>query len=175
MSQEAVGGAARAHLAERFGSAGIGPRVLGLIVSTAVMAAAGELGSVSDVVVSVAVAVFIYWIAEAYADAFATHLSNPNEFWGALRHEMRQRWPMVEAASGPVIAMVLAVAVGAGDSVAINIGLAVGTALLFCYAWVAAARGGLGGWTRVGAAFAIASLGVAMIALKIYMHSPRGH
>lgn len=163
------------RVARWFSVDAVGPRVLGLIVGTAVMAAAGELSSVGGVAATVISAALIYWIAEAYADAVATNMSSEHAFLGSLGHELRQRWPMVEAAFEPLVAMALALALGASASLAITIGLSAGTGLLFVYAWVAATSSGLKGWHRAGAAFTIAGLGALMVLLKIYIHSPRKH
>jgi hypothetical protein len=53
----------RVALASRVAAA-----IYGLIVSGAVMAAAGEHGTVRDVAITVFITVLVYWAAESYAD-----------------------------------------------------------------------------------------------------------
>lgn len=166
-------GATRRGHRSLFTAEGAGARVLGIIVAAAIMAAAGELGSVTDVAISVLVAVAIYWIAEAYSRAVETRLLSAEGSWRALTDELREHWPMVEAAVVPVLAMVVAAAFGADDSVAITVGLATATALLFVFAWIASRTGGLSGRARVGMTLVVGALGAAMIIMKTYLHLPR--
>jgi hypothetical protein len=151
----------------------IGASVLGLIVSAAIMAAAGELGSVAAVVPSVIAAAAIYWVADSYAEALASHLVSQQGFLRELLAELHDRRAVVEAAFAPVVAVLLLTAAGVSGTAAITGGLVVATALLFVYGWVGATRSGLSGLRSLLAASVIAMLGVVMVALKTWLHSPR--
>jgi hypothetical protein len=149
--------------------------LLGLIVGAGVMAAAGELSSVGTVELSVLAAVLSYWVAEGYTEALATHLSTQQGFLSELGHRLILRLPMVEVAFAPLVAMLIATALGARESAAINVGLIASVALLFVFGWVGTGRSGLKGFRRWATAVMISALGVVMILLKTYLHTPRVH
>jgi hypothetical protein len=149
-----------------------GAGVLGLIVSAATMAAAGELGSIRAVVISVLAAGVVYWVADSYAEALAVHLVEQRGFMRALAEQLRQRRAVIEAAYVPLAAVVLLAAFGVDESAAVTGGLCVATGLLFVYSWVGAARSGLSGIRCLGTAVLISMLGVAMVLLKTTLHSP---
>jgi hypothetical protein len=149
--------------------------VMGLIVCAAVMAAAGETGSFRDDLITVVVAALIYWVAAAYSSALGTQLVNRGSGWRAFGRQLRDQWPMVEAAGVPVVAAILARLAGASDSVAVTTGLSAATGLLFVLAWIAARGAGLWGLRLWVAAASIAALGVSVIVLKTLLHSPGSH
>jgi hypothetical protein len=157
-----------------FAAHGAASRVLGLIVTAAVMAAAGELGTVGDVAASVLIGVVVYWIAESYSRTLEARLVEQGT-WHELWHELRDHSPMVGASLLPLLAMLATVAAGARDSVAITVGLATATLLLLVFAWIAAGTSGLSGLARIWTTVLVGAFGVAMIAMKAYVHSPRHH
>ena len=173
MSNATVRLPALKHVAtsRRFSAESAGAAVLGLIVCAGVMTAAGEFSSITGVAISVGGTVLIYWFAEAYAHALASHVVGRQGFVPKMRHMLALRWPMVEASFEPLVAMLIASAFGATAAAALTVGLIVATALLFLYGWVAVTRDGIRGWRRLGAAAAIAALGVVMIVLKSTLHS----
>jgi hypothetical protein len=148
---------------------------LGLLVCATVMAAAGELASAPDVAVTVAVSVFVYWLAESYALAIGHYLAARHRGWSALGHELRVHSPIVGITCLPLAGLLLAWIAGASDAIAVDTGLGVDTALLFLLGWLAATQAGFRGWSRAGAAIAITTLGGLMIVLKTYLHSPSQH
>ena len=161
------------HLGQsrRFSAESAGAAVLGLIVCAGVMTAAGDFSSIGTVAVAVGGTMLIYWFAEAYAHALATHLVGHRGFMANLRHMLGLRWPLVVASFEPLVAMLVMSALGAEASSAITVALIVATALLFVYGYVAVTRDGITGWRRLGAAAGIAALGALMIVLKSTLHS----
>jgi hypothetical protein len=146
--------------------------IYGLIVSTAVAAVAGEHGTVKDVTLSVLVAVFVYWLADAYSEALSLSVIDQHTRPRTLmRGLLTERWALVEASFVPLLVMIVARAFGAGTNTAINLGLFTATALLGVIGWIAATRRGSRVLTRLGLALVTAGFGLVMIALKTILHT----
>jgi hypothetical protein len=77
---------------------------------------------------------------------------------------------LVSASFTPLVAVVIAAALGANVSTAKTIGLTWATLLLFSSGWVSGRRGGLTGARLLIGAVIAASFGVALIALKTSLH-----
>jgi len=145
--------------------------IYGLVVSAAVMAAAGEHGTVFDVVTSVVVTVLIYWIAEAFSEVLGQQVATAEPMGrGATLVLLRQRWALVEASYAPLVVVVAVRVLGGSTDAAINAGLLTATVMLAGFGWVAASRRGSAGFMRVATALLSASFGVVMIALKALLH-----
>ncbi len=145
--------------------------IYGLIVSGAVMAAAGEHGSVRDVAITVCVTVIIYWLAESYADVLGEQLAEARrETWPRARELLRQGWPLVQASFIPLGVLLIAWAAGLSDSSAITAGLVANTVLLAALGWIASTRAGRSIPGRIGVSALAAAFGLVMIALKTLLH-----
>src|SRR2546423_1329358 len=92
----------RAHAARGFSADRASARVMGRLVFAAVVAAGGETGSCRDDLITVVTAALIYWVAAAYSSALGTQLVNRGSGWRAFGRQLRDQWPMVEAAGVPV-------------------------------------------------------------------------
>jgi hypothetical protein len=145
--------------------------VYGLVISGSVMAAAGELGSIFDVTISVVVTVFAYWMAEAYSQVLGGRIvpGQPMTFADVARRAGRHR-AMVETALVPLGVVLLAYGLGASRTTAVDAGLVVTTLLLTAIGWIAASRRGSTVLGRIVSALAAGSFGVAIIGLKAILH-----
>jgi hypothetical protein len=156
----------RVALASRLAAA-----IYGLIVSGAVMAAAGEHGSTRDVAITVFVTVLVYWAAESYADVLGEQIAEERpSTWARSKELLRQGWPLVQASYVPLIVMLIAWAVGVSTTSAITAGLVTNALLLIALGWIAAAQSHSTVRARVGAAALAGAFGMVMIAIKTLLH-----
>jgi hypothetical protein len=168
-------GADEAMLAHRLERVALASRVsaaiYGLIVSGAVMAAAGEHGSARDVAITVFITVLVYWAAESYADVLGEQIAEERRAsWARARELLRQGWPLVEASYVPLIVLVIAWLLGAGTTLAINAGLVANALLLVALGWIAAAQADRSLPRRIAAAATAGAFGMIMIAIKTLLH-----
>ena len=156
----------RVALASRLAAA-----IYGLIVSGAVMAAAGEHGSVRDVAITVFVTVLVYWLAESYADVLGEQIAEQRpSTWARSWELLRQGFPLVEASYVPLVVLIVAWGFGASTTGAITAGLAVNALLLVALGWIASAQANRSVPMRVALAALAGAFGMVMIAIKTILH-----
>jgi hypothetical protein len=157
-----------AHSNER----GVASAIYGLVICAATLAAASVSGELLFEAISVFVTVLVYWMAESYSQALARHgLKNAPLGWHDIRAILGQGWPMVSASFLPLGTLLLAGAFGASAVVAINLSLAVATALLVGAGWTASRASGLRGWRLLTSTAVSAFFGLTMVALKNLLHA----
>ena len=157
---------ARVALASRVAAA-----IYGLIVSGAVMAAAGEHGSVRDVAITVFITVLVYWAAESYADVLGEQIAERRPAtWSRAWELLRQGWPLVEASYVPLAVLVIAWLVGANTTFAITAGLVTNALLLVALGWIASMQTERSLPARIVAAALAGAFGMVMIAIKTLLH-----
>jgi hypothetical protein len=145
--------------------------IYGLIVASSVLAASAGNEDIAHVSLSVLVTLVVYWLAETYARIMAAqHVRGQQLGWARAGHDLRAGWPMVSASFTPLVAVVIAAALGVNVSTAKTIGLAWATILLFSSGWVSGRRRGMTGARLLLGAVIAASFGVALIALKTSLH-----
>jgi hypothetical protein len=143
--------------------------ITGLVVTASVMTAAARTNRAVDIAIDVVVAVFVYWVAEAYSEAIAGHVVEHERMSREeLRALLTERWTLVQASYLPLVAMVTARVLGTSVSSAVFIGLFVATGLLAALGWTA--RKGEALKARLTTAFVTGCFGVVMIALKGLLH-----
>jgi hypothetical protein len=156
----------RVALASRLAAA-----IYGLIVSGAVMAAAGEHGTVREVTITVFLTVLVYWAAESYADVLGEQIAEERpSTWSRSRELLRQGWPLVEASYVPLVVMLLAWAVGLSTTGAITAGLVTNAVLLVVLGWIASAQSHSSIPARAVSAALAGAFGMVMIAIKTLLH-----
>lgn len=156
----------RVALASRVSAA-----IYGLIVSGAVMAAAGEHGSVRDVAVTVFITVLVYWAAESYADVLGEQIAEERRSsWRRARELLRQGWPLVQASYVPVVVLLIAWISGASTTGAITAGLVTNALLLIALGWIASKQVERSLPARLAAAALAGAFGMIMIAIKTLLH-----
>ncbi len=96
--------------------------VYGLITVGALLAAeSGLKDTYPETVGSIAIAMTLYWFAHAYADVLGLRLSEQRRVGSAeLWHTFVQDWSIVRGAGLPLLALAVAWAFGASQSVAVT-------------------------------------------------------
>jgi hypothetical protein len=125
------------------------------------------------VILAAAVTVAMYWLAHGYADWLTRRLrdgSTPGTAPPGLLRSLRDEWPLVEGASVPVLALVLAWGVGVDLSTGVAAGLWTAAGALVAFEFVAGMRGQLSAGHLVGNAVIGAALGGALFAVKLLLH-----
>lgn len=143
--------------------------ICGTVVGAAAMAVASAHGALGAVIATVLITVAVYWAAERYAEVLAAAVHGPDRR-RRVAEALRRGWPMVEAAYTPLVVLVV-VALGTGRlDAGILVALAVSTAMLGGFGYVAGRRAGAGRPVALVAATASAALGVIVMVLKTWLH-----
>jgi hypothetical protein len=148
----------------------VAPAIYGLIVSSGVMASAGDSVALLRVAAAVVVTLLVYWIAEQYAAILAARLHGRATTGRAVRASLHEGWPMVQASYAPLLVLLVAWLLGASRTAAVLVALAFATALLFGLGWLAGRRSGLSGMGLLASATVGGGLGLIMIVLKVALH-----
>lgn len=149
--------------------------IYGVIVASAVLAA-GHGDTIPQLAVAALVAVAVYWAAERYAGYLAGLLVHPVGSTGdrprgsRLRRELAHGWEMVWAGLQPMLALLVAGALGATPDRAVLVALGWSTALLGWVGFRIGTDSGLVGLRRLAASASAGVFGAVMIALKISLH-----
>jgi positive regulator of sigma E activity len=157
--------AARLHHERWSGERELTHAIYGTVVGAAAMATASAHGSLGAVVVTVLVTVAVYWVAERYAEVLAAAVHGPGRR-GRVAEALRQGWPTIEAAYAPLVVLVLFVLLTGRLNSGVVAALAVSTAMLSGFGYVAARRAGAARPAALGWAATSATLGVIVILLK---------
>jgi hypothetical protein len=146
----------------------------GTVVGAAVMMAASLHGTLRDILVTVLVTLFVYWVAERYAHLLAAGVRGRHAGWRgtrtAIARELREGWPMVEAAYLPLVVLIVVELLTDRLEVAVLASLATSTLLLIALGYLAARRAGAGGAGALGWATASGVLGLVTVCLKLLLH-----
>ena len=129
----------------------------------------------------VIVTLFVYWLAERYAEVLglAATAAGGSSVKGDgvqkittdhVRHVVRSGWPMIEASVTPLVVLLGSRLLGASAEAAVNIALWYTVLLLVTLGWLAATRGHLTGWPRIAATAFAAFLGLIVVGLKASLH-----
>ncbi len=160
-------GAIRLHRGGRIDEEELTSAILGTVVGLSAMVAAGAHGTLGQVEVTVLVTVAIYWAADCYARLLAAHGTGKRAKVGAV---LRREWPMVEAAYTPLAVLLVVVLVTGNLRVGIFAALGMGTLVLGGLGFFAARRAGGSRADAVKWSLVSASLGIAVILLKLLLH-----
>lgn len=146
--------------------------VYGTIVIGALLAAeSGRHEGYPDAVGSTLIALGMYWLAHAYAEVLGRRLASHERLTAvALRDALARDWAIVRGAAIPLLALLLAWALGAARETAVTAALWSTVASLVAFELLAgvrahATRGELAIEGGVGIA-----MGVAILALKVLLH-----
>jgi hypothetical protein len=145
--------------------------IYGTIVTAAVIAAAGSQLGTAALAVAIVVTLLVYWLAEQYAELLGeeTHGGRlPSAT--SVRVSLAAGWPMVTASYLPVATLLVARVLGASAYVAALVALIVAIVLLVLHAHAAGRAAGLTGRRLVAITGMAGLLGLAMIALKTFLH-----
>jgi hypothetical protein len=144
--------------------------IYGTIVTAAIMATAGSQLRAAGEVAAVLITLTVYWIAHEYADLLGSHIAGGRlPAWRDIRGALTASWTMVSASYLPLIVLLAATAAGAAATDAASAGLAAAALGLILYALAAGRAAALGRRPQILIAASAAVLGLAMIALKIFV------
>ena len=146
--------------------------VYGSILAAGVVASL-DVGHVTsgDMTLALAGTLLVFWLAHVWSEAIADRMQDPRPYsWRRARAVAAWHWPMVQAAFGPLLALLLA------DLGAWSLGTAVTVALLVSVAqlvgWgIAVGRRTFHSWPAALLSGAVDGLlGVVLILLKTLVH-----
>ncbi len=146
-----------------------------MIITAAVLAAAGDHVPTLPLALSILVTLLVYRLAEEYAELLGEQLEGGRlPTWADVRGALAATWPMVSASYIPLLSLVLAYLLGASPPNAANVGLVVTIVLLMIYAWSAGRAAHLRDRQLLVITSVAAVLGLPMIILKdvvlIHLH-----
>jgi hypothetical protein len=151
--------------------------IYGVIVIGALMAAeSGRHENYPDTVGAVVIALCLYWLAHAYADVLGHRLQTHERLSAkALWRMLRDESAILTGAALPLLALLLAWAVGATQATGVEAALWTSVASLLAFELLAgirarAGRSPIGPGELVLEAGVGMTLGLAIIALKVVLH-----
>jgi hypothetical protein len=142
--------------------------IYGTIVASAVLAGGGAQLRTVPLAIAVVVTLLVYWAAEGYAELLGEQIHA-----GRLprREQVRAAlvglWPMVTASYVPLLALLVARALGATTKNAATVGLVVALVLLVAHGWAAGRAAQLRGPRLLVVTLIAGAFGVVMILLKL--------
>jgi len=146
--------------------------VYGSILAAGVVASL-DVGDVTegDMTIALAGTMLVFWLAHVWSEAIGDRMQDPRPYsWRRLRAVASWHWPMVQAALGPLAALLLA------DLDVWSLGTAVTVALLISIAqlvgWgIAVGRRTFDSWPAALLSGAVDGLlGLAIVVLKTFVH-----
>jgi hypothetical protein len=146
--------------------------VYGTITCGALLAAeTGRQESVLRTAAAVAVALVLYGIAHGYAQAVGERLDEAVPMTVArLRRVALHEVSLLRGAAIPLLALVIAGLVGAGDDTSVTAGLVAAAATLVALELIAGLRARLRRWELVAHLVVGAVLGVGILAVRVLLH-----
>ncbi|HEU4700868.1 MAG TPA: hypothetical protein VFS37_00185 [Conexibacter sp.] len=146
--------------------------VYGSILAAGVVASldVGDVGD-TDMTIALGGTMLVFWLAHVWAEGISDRMHDPRPYtWRRLRAVAAWHWPMVQAAAGPLAALVLADVGALSLDTAVTVALAVSVAQLVGWG-VAVGWRTFGGWPAALLSGAVDGLlGVVLIVLKTLVH-----
>ncbi len=146
--------------------------VYGIVTIGALLAAeSGLRDNYPETVGSAAIAVVLYWFAHSYADVLGLRLSEHRLLsWEELWHTFVQDWAIVRGASAPLLALLVAWALGAGQETAVAAGVWTAAASLVGFEVAAGLRSRAKPSELTLEVVVGATMGLALLALRALLH-----
>jgi hypothetical protein len=145
--------------------------ITGTVVCAAAIAyTAGHSDSVWDITLAIVGTVLVYWVAHLHAITIGSALTHRHHPFAAIRHGLRETWPILGASIVPVAVLLVTALLGAELSTSAWLALVTTIVLLTAYSYLAGLRGGLDRWGRIAAATAGAGVGLLVVLLKVGLH-----
>jgi hypothetical protein len=146
--------------------------VYGSILAAGVVASldVGDVGA-GDMIAALAGTMVVFWLAHVWAEGIADRMHDPRPYtWRRLRAAAAWHWPMVQAATGPLLALALA-GLGAWTlDTGVTLALAISIAQLVGWG-IAVGRRTFDSWPAALASGAVDGLlGMVLIVLKTLVH-----
>ena len=141
--------------------------IYGTVITAAIIDTAGGHGSTTQLVIAVAVTLFVYWVAEQYAELLGEHTERGHlPSWAQIRAAFQASSPMMAACFMPLVGLVLARLFGASDAQAAIVGLVLAVLQLVHHGWAAGRAVDLHGKSLLVVTLVAAGMGVVMVLLK---------
>jgi hypothetical protein len=144
--------------------------IYGLVISSSVMVAGVGYYTAPKLAVTVLFTVFVYWLAERYAELLSESVHGRRLSLAQVGHQAREGWPLVQASYAPLAVFIVLSFFDVGVGPAVLAALLVTTALLVALGAFAGYRGGLGRLGVACSALVAGALGVVMIVFKYLLH-----
>jgi hypothetical protein len=146
--------------------------VYGLITVGALLAAeSGLKETYPETVGSAAIAVTLYWFAHSYADVLGLRLTEARRLgWRELWHTFVQDWAIARGASIPLLAILVAWAVGASQAAAVSAGVWAVVGSLVAFELAAGVRSQAQPVELIFDVMAGTTLGLGILALRVLLH-----
>lgn len=154
------------------GNGNFAAAIYGSILAAAVVASldVGEVGA-GAMIASLGATMLVFWLAHVWSEAIAERMRDPRPYtWRRLRATAAWHWPMVQAASGPLLALALA---GLGVwSLDTGVTVALAVSIVQLVGWgITVGRRTFDSWPAALAAGAVdGMLGMVLVVLKILVH-----
>lgn len=146
--------------------------IYGVIAVGALLAGEStQLETYGQTAAAVLITLIVYWLAHAYADFTAERLREGERIkLAGLVHMLKQQLPILLGATGPLIALLLAWAVGAGLGSAVSAAIWTAAGMIVLIELVAGVRADLSGRELLLQTVTGALLGLLIIMLKLVLH-----
>ncbi|MGA9876654.1 MAG: hypothetical protein WBQ21_12680 [Solirubrobacteraceae bacterium] len=146
--------------------------VYGLVTIGALLAAeSGLRDTYPETIGSVAIAALLYWFAHSYANVLGVRLSEQRSLSGKeLWQAFIQDWAIVRGAGIPVLALLVAWAVGASQQAAVTAGVWTAVASLIGFESIASIRSRAKPIQMALEVSVGASMGLAILVLRALLH-----
>jgi hypothetical protein len=146
--------------------------VYGLITIGALLAAeSGLRETYPETVGSATIAVVLYWFAHSYADVLGLRLSEQRQLaWRELWHTFVQDWAIARGAGVPLLALLAAWAVGAGQAAAVTAAIWTAVACLIAFELAAGVRSRAKPVELMLEVMVGTTMGLAILALRALLH-----
>jgi hypothetical protein len=157
--------------------------IYGTVLCSSILASAADQPTLRLALV-VLVTLFVYWLAERYAELLGlVATASPDELGAArpsggrqsitraqLRQVLSRGWAMIQASVTPLVVLLGSRLLGASSGAAVDIALGYTVVLLVGLGALGAQRAGMTGWPRTLATAFSAILGMMVVALKASLH-----
>jgi hypothetical protein len=146
--------------------------VYGTVTAGALLAAeSGLRDTYPETVGSLAIAIVLYWFAHSYAEVLGLRLSRHKTItWTELWNAFSQDWGIVRGAAAPLLAVLVAWAVGAGQSTAVTAGTWAAVTSLIVFELAAGLRSKAKAPEMMLQVTAGVTLGLGILALRALLH-----
>jgi hypothetical protein len=146
--------------------------VYGLITIGALLAAeSGLRETYAKTIGSAAIAVVLYWFAHSYADVLGLRLTEQRRLgWRELWHTFAQDWAIARGAAVPLLALLVAWAVGASQTTAVTAAVWTVVASLIAFEVAAGVRSRAKPVELVFQVVVGVTMGLAILALRALLH-----
>ncbi|MGH2879088.1 MAG: hypothetical protein ACRDK4_05710 [Solirubrobacteraceae bacterium] len=146
--------------------------VYGTVTAGALLAAeSGLRDTYPETVGSLAIAILLYWFAHSYAEVLGLRLRRHETItWAELWDAFSQDWGIVRGAAAPMLALLIAWALGARQSTAVTAGTWAAVASLIVFELAAGVRSRAKAPEMALQVGAGVTLGIGILALRALLH-----